>query len=310
MIEFRVESTCGNARAGTLTTSHGEVKTPAFQPVGTQATVKSLSADEVAGTGARLVIMNTYHLWQRPGPELVAERGGLHEFSRWPHSITTDSGGFQAFSLAERTRVDEDGFEFSSHLDGRRLRLSPEEAMRIQGLLGSDIAMQLDVCAPAGAARAELELAVARTTRWAERCLRAKSQPQALFGIIQGGLDVELRLEHAERTVAHVATGAPGDLGELGRLEGPPVVSVELRELREGDVIEVEVQPHADRIGGDEVLHFARLVHRDLRVAGAGAQGAEDDRGAAALRAQALRQLVDLRHAERDDGAARRKGGE
>jgi queuine tRNA-ribosyltransferase len=198
VIEFRVESTCGNARAGTLTTSHGEVKTPAFQPVGTQATVKSLSADEVAGTGARLVIMNTYHLWQRPGPELVAERGGLHEFSRWPHSITTDSGGFQAFSLAERTRVDEDGFEFSSHLDGRRLRLSPEEAMRIQGLLGSDIAMQLDVCAPAGAARAELELAVARTTRWAERCLRAKSQPQALFGIIQGGLDVELRLEHAE----------------------------------------------------------------------------------------------------------------
>jgi queuine tRNA-ribosyltransferase len=198
VIEFRVESTCGDARAGTLTTSHGEVKTPAFQPVGTQATVKSLSADEVAGTGARLVIMNTYHLWQRPGPEFVAERGGLHEFSRWPHSITTDSGGFQAFSLAERTRVDEDGFEFSSHLDGRRLRLSPEEAMRIQGLLGSDIAMQLDVCAPAGAERAELELAVARTTRWAERCLQAKSPPQALFGIIQGGLDVELRLEHAE----------------------------------------------------------------------------------------------------------------
>ncbi|MFZ5894101.1 MAG: tRNA guanosine(34) transglycosylase Tgt [Myxococcota bacterium] len=195
---FRVEAVCGLARAGVLGTAHGEVRTPAFQPVGTQASVKSLSAEEVAATGARLVIMNTYHLWLRPGPELVAERGGLHEFSRWPHSITTDSGGFQAFSLAERTRVDEDGFEFSSHLDGRRLRLSPEEAMRIQGLLGSDIAMQLDVCAKAGASRAELELAVARTTRWAERCLTAKTREQALFGIVQGGLDVELRLQHAE----------------------------------------------------------------------------------------------------------------
>ncbi|HET9930691.1 MAG TPA: tRNA guanosine(34) transglycosylase Tgt [Polyangiaceae bacterium] len=198
MITFRVEARSGVARAGVLTTPHGEVRTPAFQPVGTQATVKALSAEEVAATGARLVIMNTYHLWQRPGPELVAERGGLHAFSRWPHSITTDSGGFQAFSLAERTRVDEDGFEFSSHLDGRRLRLSPEEAMRIQGLLGSDIAMQLDVCAPAGAARRELELAVERTTRWAERCLAAKFPEQALFGIVQGGLDVELRLAHAE----------------------------------------------------------------------------------------------------------------
>ena len=198
MISFRVEVSSGVARAGVLTTPHGEVRTPAFQPVGTQATVKALSAEEVAATGARLVIMNTYHLWQRPGPELVAERGGLHEFSRWPHSITTDSGGFQAFSLAERTRVDEDGFEFSSHLDGRRLRLSPEEAMRIQGLLGSDIAMQLDVCAPAGSARRDLELAVERTTRWAERCLAAKFPAQALFGIVQGGLDVELRLAHAE----------------------------------------------------------------------------------------------------------------
>ncbi|MGC4091328.1 MAG: tRNA guanosine(34) transglycosylase Tgt [Polyangiaceae bacterium] len=195
---FQVQGSSGLARAGTLTTAHGAVLTPAFQPVGTQASVKALSAAEVDATGARLVIMNTYHLWQRPGPELVAERGGLHEFSRWPHSITTDSGGFQAFSLAERTRVDEDGFEFSSHLDGRRLRLSPEEAMRIQGLLGSDIAMQLDVCAPAGAARPELELATRRTTRWAERCLAAKRPEQALFGIVQGGLDVELRLAHAE----------------------------------------------------------------------------------------------------------------
>jgi queuine tRNA-ribosyltransferase len=145
-----------------------------------------------------MVIMNTYHLALRPGPELVAEHGGLHEFCRWPHAIVTDSGGFQAFSLAERTRLGEDGFEFSSHLDGKRILLSPEEAMRIQGLLGSDIAMQLDVCPEAGAAEPELRLAVERTTRWAERCLAAKKPAQALFGIVQGGTNIELRLSHLE----------------------------------------------------------------------------------------------------------------
>ncbi|HLV64919.1 MAG TPA: tRNA guanosine(34) transglycosylase Tgt [Polyangiaceae bacterium] len=198
MIRFEVMGRSGTARAGCLHTAHGEVPTPAFQPVGTQASVKALSAEDVTRTGARLVIMNTYHLWVRPGPELIAEQGGLHAFSRWPHSITTDSGGFQAFSLAERRRLDEDGFEFRSHLDGRALRLTPEEAMRIQGLLGSDIAMQLDVCPPGGSERAALERAVALTTRWGERCLAAKSPRQALFGIVQGGTDVELRLSHAE----------------------------------------------------------------------------------------------------------------
>jgi len=181
-----------------LSTPHGRVETPAFQPVATQGSVKALSAEDVSASGARILIMNTYHLWLRPGPERVAEQGGLHEFSRWPHAITTDSGGFQAFSLAERRRVDEDGFEFSSHLDGARLRLSPEEAMRIQGLLGSDIAMQLDVCPPGAAPREELVRAVERTTRWAERCLAARRKDQAVFGIVQGGTDVELRLEHAE----------------------------------------------------------------------------------------------------------------
>lgn len=198
MLSFRVEASSGGARAGTLSTSHGDVPTPAFQPVATQASVKALSAEDVSASGARLVIMNTYHLWLRPGAELVAERGGLHEFSRWPHAISTDSGGFQAFSLAARTKVDEDGFEFASHLDGRRLRLSPEEAMRVQGLLGADIALQLDVCAKGGSPRAELLAAAQRTTRWAERCLAARSPKQALFGIVQGGTDIELRLEHAE----------------------------------------------------------------------------------------------------------------
>ena len=197
-IRFELAATDGDARAGTLHTRHGEVPTPAFMPVGTQATVKSLSPDEVAAAGARMTIMNTYHLWLRPGPEVVAAHGGLHGFARWPHAIATDSGGFQAFSLAARCKLSEDGFEFSSHLDGARKLLSPEESMRVQGLLGSDIAMQLDVCPPGGSPRPELVAAVERTTRWAERCLAARSPGQAVFGIIQGSTDVELRLQHAE----------------------------------------------------------------------------------------------------------------
>ena len=198
MITYQLEATSGNARAGRLLTRHGEVQTPAFMPVGTQASVKALSSEEVASNGARMQIMNTYHLWLRPGPERVAQLGGLHEFARWPHAIVTDSGGFQAFSLAERTKMSEEGFEFASHLDGKRLKLTPEEAMRIQGLLGSDIAMQLDVCPSGNAALPELTAAVERTTRWAERCLAVQSPGQALFGIVQGGTNVELRLQHAE----------------------------------------------------------------------------------------------------------------
>jgi queuine tRNA-ribosyltransferase len=198
MTFFELHAECGPARAGVIHSAHGSLPTPLFMPVGTQAAVKGLSAEDVAETGARMVIMNTYHLWLRPGPEVVAAHGGLHRFARYGHAIATDSGGFQAFSLAERVKLSEQGFEFSSHLDGKRLLLSPEEAMRIQGLLGSDIAMQLDVCPPAGSTRAELAEAVARTTRWAERCLQAKAPGQALFGIVQGGTDVELRFEHAE----------------------------------------------------------------------------------------------------------------
>lgn len=196
MLTFTAIARSGGARAGVITTRHGAVETPAFMPVATQGTVKAASPDEVAATGARMVIMNTYHLWLRPGSDVVAALGGLHEFSRWPGVIATDSGGFQAFSLAARTRVTEAGFEFASHLDGRRLLLSPEESMRVQGELGSDVALQLDVCPAAGASRAELLEAVERTTRWAERCLVARRPGQALFGIVQGGTDAELRLQH------------------------------------------------------------------------------------------------------------------
>ncbi len=195
---FRETSRSGNARTGELTTPHGVVETPTFMPVGTQGSVKTLSPFEVASTGARIVLGNTYHLWLRPGAEAIAHAGGLHAFTKWPHAMLTDSGGFQAFSLAERRSATEDGFSFRSHLDGSKRHLSPEEAMRVQGLIGADIAMQLDVCPPGESAREELERACATTTRWAKRCLAAKRPEQAVFGIVQGGCDRALRRAHMD----------------------------------------------------------------------------------------------------------------
>jgi len=195
---WRITGQDGSARAGLLVTRHGEVPTPAFMPVGTQGTVKTLTPAEVAESGARIVLANTYHLWLRPGADVIAKQGGLPAFTRWPFAHLTDSGGFQAFSLSERRTWSEEGFSFRSHLDGSARLLSPEEAMRAQGLLGSDIAMQLDVCPPGSASRAEVERAVAQTTRWAERCLAARNPDQALFGIVQGGVHVDLRLRHAQ----------------------------------------------------------------------------------------------------------------
>jgi queuine tRNA-ribosyltransferase len=207
----------GHARAGVLTTPHGDVPLPTFMPVGTQGTVKTLTPDEVASTGARVVLGNTYHLWQRPGPESVAALGGLHGFTRWPHAMLTDSGGFQAFSLAgpgprrrpsgEETRSlvtpDEDGFTFRSHIDGTKRHLSPEEAVRIQGLLGADIQMQLDVCPPGQSEPRVVEAAVAMTTRWAKRALASpRPERQAIFGIVQGGTNAALRKAHAEELAA------------------------------------------------------------------------------------------------------------
>ncbi|MFO0552096.1 MAG: tRNA guanosine(34) transglycosylase Tgt [Polyangiaceae bacterium] len=194
---FEVLAQAGLARAGRLTTPHAVVETPTFMPVGTQGSVKTLTPDEVASTGARIVLGNTYHLWLRPGAELIASLGALHGFTRWPHAMLTDSGGFQAFSLSSLRKLTEDGFSFRSHLDGSAHHLSPEEAMRVQGLLGADIAMQLDVCPPGGAPRDEIERACERTTRWARRCLAAKRSDRALFGIVQGGCEIDLRRAHA-----------------------------------------------------------------------------------------------------------------
>jgi len=188
----------GHARAGVLRTHRGDVPTPTFMPVGTQGVVKTLTPAEVEATGARIVLANTYHLWLRPGPEVVAGQGDHHGFMKWPHPILTDSGGYQAFSLADRRTLSDEGFVFKSHLDGSKHHLTPEEAMRVQGLLGADIAMQLDVCPPGGAPREEVEAAVAQTTRWAHRSLAARTEGQAVFGIVQGGLHADLRRRHID----------------------------------------------------------------------------------------------------------------
>jgi queuine tRNA-ribosyltransferase len=204
---FRVLAEDGNARTAELVTPHGSVLLPTFMPVGTQGSVKTLTPDEVASTGARVVLGNTYHLMLRPGADTVAALGGLHGMARWPHPMLTDSGGFQAFSLGGAkglVTAGEEGFAFRSHLDGSRWHLSPEEAVRVQGLLGADIQMQLDVCPPGDADDAAVLAAVLRTTRWARRALSTpRPEGQALFGIVQGGTNVKVRLAHAEEQAAH-----------------------------------------------------------------------------------------------------------
>jgi queuine tRNA-ribosyltransferase len=184
---------------------------PTFMPVGTQGSVKALSADEVARTGARVVLGNTYHLWLRPGDDVVASHGGLHAFSRWPHVMLTDSGGFQAFSLNATKKMvapSEDGFRFTSHLDGSHRFLSPEIAVEVQGRIGADIQMQLDVCPQGESSREVVEAAVKQTTRWAKRALATpRPEAQALFGIVQGACFPDLRRAHADELGAMAFDG-------------------------------------------------------------------------------------------------------
>jgi queuine tRNA-ribosyltransferase len=192
----------GLARLGTLTTPHGAIDTPQFMPVGTQATVKALTPGDLRTAGVQVILANTYHLSLRPGHERIARLGGLHRFMGWDGPILTDSGGFQVFSLAHLGRVDDDGVTFASHLDGSSQRLTPERAVGIQEALGSDIAMAFDQLVDATLPAAEVAVAMRRTHRWAERCIAAHSRPdQALFGIVQGGVDAGLRRE----SVASVA---------------------------------------------------------------------------------------------------------
>jgi queuine tRNA-ribosyltransferase len=201
-VSFRVTATDGAARAGVITTAHGEVPTPAFMPVGTKATVKMLHPDEVREAGAAILLGNTYHLHFRPGDELIAELGGLHAFMGWDGAILTDSGGFQVFSLRDTIlAADDEGVTFRSVYDGSPARFTPEAVARIQANLGSDIAMCLDVCPPAGVPRDELAEAVRRTTDWARRQRQAdRAAGQLVFGITQGASDPDLR----RRSIAEI----------------------------------------------------------------------------------------------------------
>jgi queuine tRNA-ribosyltransferase len=220
---FEVVATCGPARAGLLRTSHGVVETPVFMPVGTQATVKSLSSGDLEALGARIILGNTYHLAMRPGHALIAGLGGLHKFMAWPGAILTDSGGFQVFSQSGRRTIDEDGVTFQSHVDGSTQRLTPESAMAIQAALGSDIAMAFDECPPSDAAPAVLAKAMERTTRWARRCLAVEAAAgQMRFGIVQGGTSLPLREAHLGEIAAMAFAGLA--LGGLSVGEPPEVM--------------------------------------------------------------------------------------
>lgn len=201
MFEFTLEATSGAARAGRLTLAHGTVPTPAFMPVGTQATVKTLTPEELAGAGVTIVLSNTYHLYLRPGPEVIRALGGLHAFMGWERPILTDSGGFQVFSLAAINEVRDDGVVFQSHIDGSRHHFTPERVIDIQRALGADIIMAFDECPPGDSDRAAVERATARTLHWLERAGRRFQEleaegtfpPQTLFPVLQGGIHLDLR---------------------------------------------------------------------------------------------------------------------
>ena len=188
------------ARTGILTTPHGEVATPCFMPVATQATVKAMTPDEVADLGYRMLLANAYHLWLRPGVDVISAAGGLHRFMGWDGAILTDSGGYQVMSLGKDVKITDEGASFRSHLDGSRVFLSPEESMRIQSELGADVAMALDECLPYPVERGRLQRSLDLNLDWARRCLAAHDNPrQALFGIVQGGSSADLRASSAAR---------------------------------------------------------------------------------------------------------------
>lgn len=224
---FKLITSDGMARRGEITTPHGVVRTPAFMPVGTQATVKAMYPGQVRETGADVVLGNTYHLMLRPTAERVDRLGGLHKFMNWPHTILTDSGGFQVMSLAQLRKLDEDGVRFQSHIDGSKHHLTPERSVEIQGLLGSDIQMQLDECIKLPSETKEIQRAMELSLRWAERSRRqfetmgGPGKGQGLYGIVQGGDVPELRIRSAEElgklpfegfSVGGLAVGEPQDV--------------------------------------------------------------------------------------------------
>ena len=199
MTGFSLEATDGTARTGTLRTAHGDVRTPAFMPVATLGSVKALDPDDLRTLEVEIVLANAYHLYLRPGVDVIEDLGALHGFMGWDGPLLTDSGGFQGFSLERFREITEDGIDFKSHIDGSTHRFTPEAAIEYQERLGADVVMPLDVCVPADAARPVTEAALERTNRWAERCLRAHSRhDQMLFGIVQGGVLHDLRQRSVE----------------------------------------------------------------------------------------------------------------
>ncbi len=202
MLNYQLLKQDGEARAGLLQTTHGQIETPIFMPVGTQASVKAMAPRDLDEVGAQIILSNTYHLYLRPGHNLVAEAGGLHSFMHWPKPILTDSGGFQVFSLAKLRDIGEDGVAFRSHIDGSRHFFTPEKVMEIEQALGADIAMVFDVCSPYPAPKEQIVAALEKTTRWAARCQACHTrEDQALFGIVQGGLFNDLRRRSAEELI-------------------------------------------------------------------------------------------------------------
>src|ERR1700687_616872 len=203
MSAFTLQRSVAGARAGALHTAHGDIATPVFMPVGAQASVKGVSPQELAACGVGIILANAYHLYLRPGAELIAHAGGLHEFMSWPGAILTDSGGFQVFSRARLARVDDEGYHFASHLDGSRHTFTPESVVALQEALGSDVAMVLDDLAPPGVDEARATEAAARTLRWAQRSLGAKTHPRPLtFAIVQGSTFEAIRRRHARDLAA------------------------------------------------------------------------------------------------------------
>jgi queuine tRNA-ribosyltransferase len=219
-MSFALVSRDGNARRGVLTLPHGRVDTPAFMPVGTYGAVKAMSPDELVALGAQIVLGNTFHLWLRPGLDVIGKLGGLHRFMGWERPILTDSGGFQVFSLGALRKIGEDGVRFASPINGDPLLLTPEESMRIQQVLGSDIAMVFDECTPYPASHADARASMQLSMRWAERSKRAFHNTNLLFGIVQGGMYEDLRDESLERlveigfdgyAVGGLSVGEPGE---------------------------------------------------------------------------------------------------
>lgn len=224
-VRYELLHTCkqSGARLGRVTTPHGSFETPVFMPVGTKGTVKTMTPEELIAIGAEIILGNTYHLYLRPGEDLVAKAGGLHAFMHWPRSILTDSGGFQVFSLKAMNKPSEEGVLFKSHIDGSRHLFTPEKSMQIQQALGSDIVMAFDECTAWPIDEDEAKRSMEKTSRWLERCVKAwdATKPQALFGIVQGSTYANLRIESAKRTTAFdlpgygiggLSVGEPGAL--------------------------------------------------------------------------------------------------